>query len=250
MVRTIARRRGDAAARPMAVVLALLAMLAACAPIALPPPNQDAAYLSKNVLSVLTVLLPLATALGAMGAAFAPSRAVTPLLAPALALVLAGFGIVRADTTRASRAPFQRLQATIARDTLRRTLEPNSIVITSEDMGRPAENIEYYGGFPAFYVTDLDRWRVKASYASQLLIAAGVRPYLLVDRGVEERGRVLNDLTENGFLVERVADIEPAHKMEYFVASPQPRNIDSELYRISHPKLEEILHNYWNRSAP
>ena len=108
-------------------------------------------------------------------------------------------------------------------------------------MGRPAENIEHYGGFPAIYVTDLERWHIRPSDASLAFISAGVRPYLLLDKGVSERARVLADLTAKGFLADRVLEIPAGRNMEYFVASPARRDVNSELFRISHPKWEELM---------
>jgi hypothetical protein len=248
LVRLIAERRGEGVARPVGAALALVAVLVAIAPI--PPPDpalqMDAPYLSKDVVPVLMKMLPLATAIGAGAAAFAPSAPVAPVLALALALVLAGYGTVRANATRLMRAPFQQPQATLARETLQRTLERRSVVITSEAIGRPAENIEYYGGFPAFYLTDLERWRIKPSQAALAFISAGVRPYLLIDAPLGsdealERGRIFADLTENGFVATRQLEIPIGKKMQYFVAAPRPRNVPTELYRISHPKWEEYL---------
>jgi hypothetical protein len=123
---------------------------------------------------------------------------------------------------------------------VRQTLEPRSVVITSEDMGRPAENIEYYGGIPALYVTDLERWHVRPSDAALWFIMAGVRPYLLVDKGVRERAGVLADLASKELKAELVADIPSGRNMEYFVASPARRDVNSELFRISHPRMEEL----------
>jgi hypothetical protein len=123
-------------------------------------------------------------------------------------------------------------------------------VITTEDIGRPAENIEHYGGVPSFYVTDLERWHVRPSAASVRFLLAGVRPYLLVaspkgrslnERDVSERARALADLAANGLVADRVLEIPAARNMEYFVASPAGAKIDSELFRISHPKVEESI---------
>jgi 4-amino-4-deoxy-L-arabinose transferase-like glycosyltransferase len=248
LLHRIAERRGEGAARPAAAALALAGLLVAIAPIPPPPLTADAAYLAKNVPPVLMRVLPLATAIGAAAIAVVPSAPVASVLAPTLAIVLAGFGVVRADATRAMRAPFQRPQATIARETLQRTLERRSVVITSEDIGRPAENIEYYGGFPAFYLTDLDRWKIKPSQAALAFISAGVRPYLLIDRPLnsreaEERRRIFADLTEHGFTADRLLEIPPGKKMQYFVAAPMPREVSTELFRVSHPKWEEYLHD-------
>ena len=98
-------------------------------------------------------------------------------------------------------------------------------------------------GLPAFYLTDLDRWRIKPSAASLSFIAAGVRPYLLVDRGVPERASFLADLAEQGYVAERVLDVPPNRNMEYFVAAPVRRDLGSELFRISHPEFEALLHS-------
>jgi hypothetical protein len=243
LVRTIAKNRDDSVARPIGVVLAAVGILLAFIPFTPPPPTADASFLSKGALAFFSMLLPLAMGLGAAAAAWSPKQPVTQVLAPALAVVLAGFAIQRADATRVQRAPFQRPQAVLARETMQRTLEPKSVVITSEDMGRPAENIEHYGGFPAFYVTDLERWHVRPSDASLAFISAGVRPYLLVDKGVSERARVLADLTSKGFVADRILEIPSARNMEYFVASPARRDVNSELFRISHPKWEELMHS-------
>jgi hypothetical protein len=238
---TIAKRRGETVGRAVAGVVAIVALVFVVAPIPMPPVTGDSTYLSKGVLPVLTTLLPLALALGAMAVAIAPAQPVTHVLAPALAVVLAGYGIARADATRALRAPFQRPQVLLARETMRRTLERRSFVITSEDMGRPAENIEQWGGFPSFYLTDLDRWRISPSQASLSFISGGVRPYLLVDKTVPERGRALADLAKNGFRADLVREIPAAENMAYFVAAPRPRPVSSELFRISHPEWERLL---------
>lgn len=245
-IRDVATRRGDDVARPAAAVIGLLAMavgLAAWSGAIAPPPPvaADAAYLSKGVLAVLPAMLPLALGIGAMIAALGPSRSVTAVLAPIAMLVLFGYGTMRANQTSTLRAPFQGPEASLARDNLRRTLEPRSVVITSEDMGRPAENIEHYGGFPAFYVTDLLRWRIKLSSVTTSFLAAGMRPYLLLDKGVPERDRILADLAEHDILAERVLEIPQSRNMEYFVAAPVRRPYGSELFRISYPKWEELL---------
>jgi hypothetical protein len=241
LVRTIAKNRDESVARPIAAVLAIVGVLLAVIPFTPPPPTADARFLSKGALAFFSMLLPLAMGLGAAAAAWAPRQRVTQVLAPALAIVLAGYAIQRARDTSLQRAPFQGPQAVLARETMRRTLERRSVVITSEDMGRPAENIEYYGGFPALYITDLERWHVRPSDASLAFLTHGVRPYLLVDKGVPERARVLADLAAKGFVADRILEIPSGRNMEYFVASPAQRDVNSELFRISHPQWEEMM---------
>jgi hypothetical protein len=241
LVRTIAQNRDESVARPIAAVLAVVGILLAVIPFPPPPPTADATYLSKGSLELFSRLLPLAMGLGAAAAAWAPKQAITSVLAPALAVVLVGFGIQRASATSLQRAPFQRPQATLARETLRQKLGPRAIVITSEDMGRPAENIEYYGGVPALYLTDLERWHIQPADASHWFIMAGVRPYLLVDKGVREYARTLAELAARGITVDRIVDVPAGKNMEYFVASPAQRNVKSELFRISAPALEDLM---------
>jgi hypothetical protein len=241
LVRTIAQNRDESVARPIAAVFAVIGILLAVIPFPPPPPTADATFLSKGVLDLFSRVLPLAMGLGAAAAAWAPRQPVTSVLAPALAVVLVGFGVQRASATSLQRAPFQRPQATVAREKMRQTLDARSVVITSEDMGRPAENIEHYAGVPALYLTDLERWHIRPADASIWFIMAGVRPYLLVDKGVRERARTLADLAARGLTADRVVDIPAGQNMQYFVASPAQRNVNSELFRISHPAMEAAL---------
>jgi hypothetical protein len=60
---------------------------------------------------------------------------VTSVLAPALAVVLVGFGVQRASATQPAARAVPGPQPIRARETLRQALEPRSVVITSEDMG-------------------------------------------------------------------------------------------------------------------
>jgi hypothetical protein len=241
VLRAIAKRRGEGIARPIVVGTVIAGVLLAIVPITPPPSTPDANLLSKGVLAVLSVMLPAALALGALVLAWQPERRVADALAPALAVLLVVFAVQRADATRKIRAPFQGPQAALARANLRRTLPPNAVVITSEDMGRPAENIEHYGGFPAFYLTDLTRWKITASQAVRPFLNVGMRPYLLIDKTVPERAAVLANLASQGFVAERVLEIPPGRNMEYFVAAPQRRDVSSELFRISNPAWEEFL---------
>src|SRR5262249_35497797 len=142
--------------------------------------SWDAPYLSMGVLPLLTWALPLAAAIGVGAAALWPRRSVERAFAPALAIAMVAFSVARSDATIPTRAPFQGPQAHVARETLRKALERRSVVITTEDIGRPAENIEYYGGVPALYLTDLYRWRIPFRAVAYTLIYGDLRPYLLV----------------------------------------------------------------------
>jgi hypothetical protein len=119
-------------------------------------------------------------------------------------------------------------------------VEPNAIVITTEDVGRPAENIEYYSGVArAFYLTDLQRWRKSVSAVVIHALLARQRPYLLLPADSTERAKILDELRL--VVVETVADIPPARAMDYFVAAPFHRGLHMKLDRVSYPFLEEKM---------
>jgi hypothetical protein len=82
-------------------------------------------------------------------------------LAPALAFAVTALLVVLGPP--GPRDPFQKERITSARATLGALIPPGSLVITSESMGRPAENISHYVGANAFY--------------------GGEFPLLLADRG-------------------------------------------------------------------
>jgi hypothetical protein len=164
---------------------------------------------------------------------------VTSVLAPALAIILVGFGVQRASATSLQRAPFQGPQAERARETLRQALEPRSVVITSEDMGRPAENIEYYGGVPRS-----TRPTSNAGTSGRPTPRSGSswRAFDL-SAGRQGRARARTDTRRPGLEGAQGRarrDIPSGRNMEYFVASPARRDVNSELFRISHPRMEEL----------
>jgi hypothetical protein len=74
-------------------------------------------------------------------------------LAPALAFAVTALQVVLGPP--GPRDPFQRDRITSARANLGALVPPGSLVITSESMGRPAENISHYVGAYAFYAGEL-----------------------------------------------------------------------------------------------
>jgi hypothetical protein len=186
------------------------------------------------VLHNTAVLVPGVVVLTAVAAGVWPRRRVAGVAAPVLATALVAIGLWRgAVVLGANRAPFQRPQMLRARATIAGALDPNAIVITSEDVGRPAENIDYYSrGVRALYLTDLRRWGMTVSQAAAILIRAGWVPYLFVPPNEPGREAMLADL-EKRFQVDLVADVPPERAMEYFVAASfHPRGIRMLLYRI------------------
>src|SRR5207302_974651 len=78
--------------------------------------------------------------------AVSPRRRGVGVAAPVLAVTLAGLGAWRAYASLDVRGSFQRTEMLRARTAFARVVEPGAVVITTEDIGRPAENIEYYSG--------------------------------------------------------------------------------------------------------
>ena len=106
-------------------------------------------------------------------------------------------------------------------------------MITTEDIGRPAENIEYYGrGVHALYMTDLMRWRLNMTWALPLFIQAGMTPYLLVPPGDPAWATMVDNL-KSWFKLDLVADIPPPEAIRYFVAAPFHRGLRLQPYRVS-----------------
>jgi hypothetical protein len=105
-------------------------------------------------------------------------------------------------------------------------------VITTEDLGRPAETIDHYSEHAhALYLTDLKRWRVAPADAARALSAAGMPPYLLLARVAPARMATVRDLAA-AFTLEPVGAIPPAHALRYFVEAPAGRGGPLDLYRL------------------
>jgi hypothetical protein len=119
-----------------------------------------------------------------------------------------------------------------ARATLGRAVQPGGVVITTEEVGRPAENIDHYSGVAhALYLTDLERWRVPIPEAALALARGGMVPYLLLPLAEAARAAILRDLG-GAFSVELVADIPAGDAISYFVVAPSAGGAHMALYRL------------------
>ena len=131
-----------------------------------------------------------------------------------------------------SRATFQGTAVERARANTSARIPPGSVVISTEDIGRPAENMEWYDtGVSALYLTDLERWRLPLHVAAEQLLSHGLTPYLLLPPPMATS--MTTDLASHGFDVTPVADVAPAEAMDYFVAAPFHRGVALSLVRIS-----------------
>jgi hypothetical protein len=196
------------------------------------------------------LVVTLTTGIAAALAAFAPRRRIVALAAPALMLGLVWCKVAEVQALGSRHAPFQHDQMVEARTNMQRLLEPNAVVITTEEVGRPAENIEYYSGTAsALYITDLQRWRLPLHDAAVQLIIHGMRPYLYIPANQPDGAEMLADLRRL-LTVDLVADIPATRSMAHFVAAPFHHGMRMELYRISWPALEDALRRGRESKAP
>ena len=217
------RRRG---ARDLALWAAAgLAVLLVAVHLAAGPKGGD----GTSLLAVTRVLV-LATGMSLAAAIVWPARRIARVAAPVVGLALVFLAAARL-TAPSPRATFQRGEVQRATATVRQRLAPRAVVVTSEDVGRPAENLEYYAGVPSLYLTDLERWRVPIERAAFFFLVAELEPYLLIPRALPARDRILETLRSQ-FLVELVADVPPARNYDYFVASSYHAGVPLELWHI------------------
>jgi hypothetical protein len=105
------------------------------------------------------------------------------MTAPALMLALVVVRGPGAGGVRASRSVPARPDARCARQHAE-ALEPNSVVITTEDVGRPAENIEF-GGVARDVPHRPERWRFNPAIATWIILDHK-RPYLFIPASQRE----------------------------------------------------------------
>jgi hypothetical protein len=229
VVRLLARSGRVGAARGIAGVAGLALVAGALVPT--PSPG--------SALPTMTMILMGMSGLGALAAALLPDRRVVGVVAPAVAVALGVFLVQRIVPQLGHRATFQRPEVVAARRAFGKVVEPGAVVITTEDIGRPLENIEYYSGAHALYLTDLARWHTTVREVASSLIAHHMRPYLLLTPNAGHAAIVEQARTR--LTVEPVLDIPPERAIEYFVAAPFHRGVRLELDRISWPDFERYV---------
>jgi hypothetical protein len=184
-------------------------------------------------IPTLTLIVTGIVGVGALAVATWPGRRVTAVVAPVLALAVVWLAGQRAWAGMASRATFQRGEMVRARTTFNAAVEPGAVVITTEAVGRPAENIEYYSGVArALYLTDLLRWRMAVWRAAELLQQGGLKPYLFIPTNHPGRAALLTTLARK-FDVQLVRDVPPRQAIDYFVAAAFHRGLEMELYKLA-----------------
>ena len=232
LIRWLWKQHKPELARGLAVFAAGIFLVAAF----LLQPPAGSGSVSLPVFLVVTLTAGVAAAL----AAAVPARRVVTLAAPVLMLGLVWCKVSDVDAQEGRRAPFQRAQMLEARANMQKLLEPNAVVITTEEVGRPAENIEYYSGVAdALYMTDLERWHAPPFYAALFLILQEKRPYLYIPASQPDKDHLLAELRRQNLTVDLIADIPPQSAMAHFVAAPFHRGVRMELYRLRFPQVEE-----------
>ena len=104
-------------------------------------------------------------------------------------------------------------------------------MISTEDVGRPAENIEHYTRAHALYLTDLARWRLSVAAAAGLLLDAGMSPYLLLPDGPELQRILVRELARLRRRARRRRR-RRSRRPEWFVVSHYHRGIPLKVYRV------------------
>jgi len=231
IARRLARTGAGGAARWFTAGFAVLVLLAA---VAFRDPRASGA------MPMLLVIVPGVAVVTAVAQTVWPTRRTTSVAGMVLAVALVTLACWRGAQALNARATFQRPQMLRARATFAQTVPPGGVVITTEEVGRPGENIDYYSGVAhAFYLTDLMRWRLTIADAADLLVKGGFTPYLLIPTNQAHRGEMLASLGDR-FTVELVADIPKAKAIDYFTAAAfYPGGIHMELYRLTPaPRLD------------
>jgi len=233
LVRWLWRRQSQEMARGVAVVAAIGLLLG----YALFSPSPD-----NTALPTLTWMIMLLGTAALIGAAIFPGRRIVGLYAPLVMITMTGLAVFQANDGLEHRASFQRPQAERAARVFRKAVRPNAVVITTEDVGRPMENIEYYADIHSLYLTDLKRWRLSVRKTVLRLFVRSLRPYLLLPPS--SAAPIVAHLREKGMTVVLVEDIPPARNYDFFVAAPFHRGIPMHLYELSFPAFEDLVKQY------
>jgi hypothetical protein len=179
-------------------------------------------------------LVAAALAAGALAAAADPARRPARVVAPVLGVALAALAAALVWPSLAFRAPFRVEDMRRARATIAAHLPPGAVVISSEDIGRPAENVGYWTAAHALYLTDLTRWHLSVPAAARLLLDAGMTPYLLLPAGGPDLERLLFEELRD-FPARLVADVPAGRAADWFVVSHYHRGVPLRVYRIGPP---------------
>jgi len=183
------------------------------------------------VVSALVALLAIVPTGYLMLAAPSAGLRGTTWPAATLAVLLVLTAVIRAIPGWHRHASFQAGEVAAARDTIESAFGPGAVVITTDEVGRPAENIDHYTHAHALYLEDLARWRIPLRRTMVLLLDAGHDVYFLIPSASREGHAAIDRLRMRLLRVTHVAHVDAQEAHRYFVASrfgAQPLDI----YRI------------------
>ncbi|MDG2307344.1 MAG: hypothetical protein P8R42_22385 [Candidatus Binatia bacterium] len=166
-----------------------------------------------------TVALEGALAAALLVGVFFPGGRAKWVFAIVLGLSLSGVVAVRTSSRIGLRGSFQQEQVQIARETIEGATSDKALIITSSEIGRPAENINFYTDANAVYLREVTRWGVTPPYILDQALADGFEVYLLLPPS-DARRWIESEFVWPWFEPEMVAEIPLEEARRWFVASP------------------------------
>ena len=176
-------------------------------------------------------MLAAGIALAAAAGAWRPTLRPALVATLAVGLGLSGTLIWRSTTALGTYASFQQAQVARASATIEGAVEKPAIVLTTIQIGRPAENINYYTSAEAVYLEEMDRWGTAPRYTVKRLIRSGFSVYLLLTPE-QARRWLANENISPWYSAEIVREVPPEQAVDYFVASPFHRGVPLVLLRL------------------
>lgn len=181
--RWVADERHPGSWRALGAVAALLVVAQPWLPAWAPVPRVGAVERALAVALGASVVLPALPRIGGVARRLAP-------LAPGIALSTLALSIVLGSA--GPREPFQHERIARARAVLGAMIPAGSLVIASESLGRPAENITHYVGAHAIYPGEIALWWENPAAVAMRFLIAGRRVFFLLrsdDRTTLARAR-------------------------------------------------------------
>ena len=196
-------------------------------------------------LGVATWICAGVGAIAAVAATSWPQRRIARFAAPALGLALFALAMKTDYGSMGRNAGVQEPEILRAKATVEAKVPPDAVIITTEDVGRPQENLEIYADRRAIYTTDLQRWQqMRPVEAAFRLLRNGQRVFLLLPTNQPETQGVLDDLpSENVLVVELLETIPPERAKDWFVAAPFHRGVELGLWEVRErdPGVHKVL---------
>ncbi len=157
---------------------------------------------------------------GLLAGATLPARSAARIFAVGTSLLLALLVGWRSSTSLASRGSFQAEQVAVARQTIEEATGERAVIITTTDIGRPAENINFYTDVDAVYLREVMRWGITPPYFMDQLAREGFEVYLLLPPEAARRW-ITSNFVYRWFRPEMIAEVAPSEARRWFVASAQ-----------------------------